>query len=127
MFHFPQPAGAVTCALDLIEDAPAAGMPPAHVGVNAGPVIFRDGDYFGRTVNVAARIAAYAGPGQVLVSDEVIEAGPADAVAFEEIGPVALKGVAIPVRLHRAIRASIDSESKGPRGARSHRAERPAG
>src|SRR5712691_13190984 len=127
MFHFPQPAGAVTCALDLIEEAPAAGMPPAHVGVNAGPVIFRDGDYFGRTVNVAARIAAYAGPGQVLVSDEVIEAGPAGAVAFEEIGPVALKGVALPVRLHRAVRASVDSDPQARRGARSHRAERPAG
>jgi len=43
-----------------------AGLPPAHVGLHAGPVVFQDGDYFGRTVNLAARIAAPAGPGQVL-------------------------------------------------------------
>jgi adenylate cyclase len=105
MFHFPDPGQAVKCALDLVEQAPASGLPPAHVGVNAGPVIFRDGDYFGRTVNIAARIAAYAGPGQVLVSDEVLAASAPDGVSFEEIGPVSLKGVSRAVVLHRAARA----------------------
>ena len=63
MFHFSDPGEAVLCSLDLVEQAPAASMPPAHVGVHAGPVVLRDGDYFGRTVNLAARIAAKAGPG----------------------------------------------------------------
>src|SRR6266700_124162 len=70
MFHFPDPGKAVLSSLDMVEKAPQAELPAAHVGVNAGPVVFRDGDYFGRTVNIAARIAARAGPGEVLVSQD---------------------------------------------------------
>ncbi|HEX9235158.1 MAG TPA: adenylate/guanylate cyclase domain-containing protein, partial [Actinomycetota bacterium] len=76
----------------------------AHVGVNAGPVVFRDGDYFGRTVNIAARIAARAGPGEVLVSQDVLALSRPDGVRFEELGAVELKGVSRPVVLHRAVR-----------------------
>jgi class 3 adenylate cyclase len=42
--------------------------------IAAGPVIFQEGDYFGRTVNLAARMAEYARPGEVLVSQEVVDA-----------------------------------------------------
>jgi hypothetical protein len=41
-----------------------------------GPVVIQGGDYFGRTVNLAARIAARAGPGRVLVSQHVAESAP---------------------------------------------------
>ena len=51
-----------------------AGLPPAHVGLHAGPVIFQEGDYYGQTVNVASRIADYARPGEVIVSQEVVDA-----------------------------------------------------
>jgi adenylate cyclase len=105
MFHFPDPGQAVVCSLDLVEQAPAAGMPPAHVGVNAGPVIFRDGDYFGRTVNVASRIAGRAGPGEVLVSEAAADSCSAEEVRFEQVGPVELKGVAQPIMVFRAARA----------------------
>jgi hypothetical protein len=54
MVHFREPAGAVLAALGLVEELPAAGLPPAHVGVAAGPVVVQGGDYFGRTVNLAA-------------------------------------------------------------------------
>jgi len=101
MFHFPDPREAVLCSLDLVDRTPAARLPPAHVGVNAGPVIFRDGDYFGRTVNVAARIAAQAGPGEVVVSDDVVGLASGDGLRFEQIGPVELKGLTRPVMLHR--------------------------
>ena len=101
MFHFPDPGQAVRCSLDLIDQTPAAGLPPAHVGVNAGPVIFRDGDYFGRTVNVAARIASRAGSCEVLVSDDVVDLVEGDGLRFEPIGPVELKGLSRPVVLHR--------------------------
>ncbi len=104
MFHFPDPGQAVDCSLDLVEKAPAAGMPPAHVGVNAGPVIFRDGDYFGRTVNIASRIAGRAGPGEVLVSAQTVSAVAVDGIRFEGIGAVELKGLAKPVELYRASR-----------------------
>jgi adenylate cyclase len=109
MFHFPRPARAVVAALEMVERTPQAGLPPAHVGLHAGPVVFQDGDYFGRTVNLAARIAAHAGPGQVLVSDQVVAECGDGAVAFEPIGPVPLKGVTDPVPLHRATRGRPDA------------------
>ncbi len=105
MFHFPNPGPGVVAALEMVEGVAEAGLPPAHVGLHAGPVIFQEGDYYGATVNVAARIAEYARPGEVLVSQEVVDAsGPAE-VAFREVGPVELKGVAGAMRLHAASRA----------------------
>lgn len=105
MFHFPDPGDAVACALDMVDRAPEAGLPAAHVGAQAGPVIVRDGDYFGRTVNVAARIASQAGPGEVLVGGELVAAADAASVRFEAVGPASLKGLDFPVELHRALRA----------------------
>ncbi|MGH8927273.1 MAG: adenylate/guanylate cyclase domain-containing protein [Acidimicrobiia bacterium] len=102
MFHFPEPGRGVMAALDMVEAAKAAGLPPAHVGLHAGQVLFQEGDYFGRTVNIAARIADYARPGEVLVSQEVVEASRSEAAAFQEIGQVELKGVSGPVHLYRA-------------------------
>jgi adenylate cyclase len=102
MFHFHDAAGAVTAALEMVDRVPGEGLPPAHVGIAAGPVIARDGDFFGRTVNAAARIAGYAGPGQVLVTDEVMEGAPSH-IAFEHVGDIRLKGMSKPLTLHRAI------------------------
>ncbi|HYH27272.1 MAG TPA: adenylate/guanylate cyclase domain-containing protein, partial [Actinomycetota bacterium] len=104
MFHFRDPSKAVLAALEMVELVPQAGLPPAHVGVDAGPVVAQDGDYFGRTVNVASRIADRAGPGEVLVTAEVVRLGPAEEVRFLERGAVELKGVAEPVLLHEAVR-----------------------
>ena len=80
--------------------SPGAVEVPARVGVNAGPVVFQDGDYFGRTVNVAARIADYARPREVLVSQEVVDAAELDGLGLTAIGPIELKGVSEPLRLH---------------------------
>jgi len=102
MMHFREPAGAVLSALELVEQLPEAGLPPAHVGLAAGPVVIQGGDYFGRTVNLAARIAAQAGAGQVLVSGSVAESAPPEGVAFLELGELRLKGFADPVRLLEA-------------------------
>jgi adenylate cyclase len=104
MFYFPEPSTAVLTSLDLVEQTPNAVDVRARVGVNAGRVIFRDGDYFGRTVNVASRIADYARPGEVLVSDEVKERWSGDGVRFEQIGPVALKGLREELILHSVSR-----------------------
>jgi adenylate cyclase len=105
MVYFREPAAAVQAALAMVERLPAAGLPPAHVGVAAGPVVAQGGDDFGRTVNLAARIAAHAGPGQVLVSERVAEVGPPAGVALVEAGEVQLKGFARPVRLLEAARS----------------------
>ncbi len=104
MVYFREPAGAVRSALELVEQVPAAGLPPAHVGVAAGPVVVQGGDYFGRTVNLAARIAARAGPGQVLVSQSVADSASPAGVALVELGELRLKGFARPVRLLEARR-----------------------
>jgi adenylate cyclase len=105
MVHYREPAGAVLAALEMVAQLPAAGLPPAHVGVAAGPVVAQGGDYFGRTVNLAARIAAHASAGQVLVSQSVAESAPPQGVRFVEQGELPLKGFAHPVRLLEARRA----------------------
>jgi adenylate cyclase len=102
MIHHREPAGAVRSALDLVDQLPEAGLPPAHVGVAAGPVIAQGGDFFGRTVNLAARIAAHANAGQVLVSQSVAESAPPQGVRFVEAGKLRLKGIARPVRVLEA-------------------------
>jgi adenylate cyclase len=105
MVHYREPAGAVLAALRLVEQLPAAGLPPAHVGVAAGPVVAQGGDYFGRTVNLAARLAARAGAGQVLVNGNVVEPASPEGVSFVELGELRLEGFARPVRLLQACRA----------------------
>jgi adenylate cyclase len=102
MFHFRDPGLGVVAALEMVEGAREADLPPAHVGLHAGPVLFQDGDYFGRTVNVAARIADYARRGEVLVSADVVEATTDQPVAFDAIGPVELKGLSEAVTLYVA-------------------------
>jgi adenylate cyclase len=104
MFYFREPAAAVLAAVEMVEVVGRQGLPPAHVGIHAGPVVFQDGDYFGRTVNLAARIAEYARPGEVLVSQAVVDAADGGPVTFTEIGPVELKGVSGPLRLYTARR-----------------------
>ena len=64
MIHFPNPGQGVLASLEMVDGVVEAGMPPAHVGLHAGPVIFQEGDYYGQTVNVAARIAAHAQAGR---------------------------------------------------------------
>jgi adenylate cyclase len=104
MFHFADPARAIVSALDLVEQTEEAMEVPARVGVNAGAVIAQEGDYFGRTVNVASRIADYARPHEVLVSEEARQSAEETGIEFELVGDVPLKGVSRAVRLHRATR-----------------------
>jgi adenylate cyclase len=106
MLHFRDARDAVPAALDLVDAIPKAGLPPARVGITSGPVVFRDGDYFGRAVNMASRITDYARPNEVLVSETVADSQTALESAFEELGVVELKGIREPVRLFRAIRAN---------------------
>jgi adenylate cyclase len=99
-FHFRDPGDAVAASLDLVRRVRAIGLPPAHVGVNAGPLIYDEGDYFGRTVNLAARIAAQAGADQVFVGESVVRTVTPKAFRFVDVGELRLKGIAEPVRIH---------------------------
>ena len=106
MFHFPEPGQAVRCGLELVDRIPRVGLPQARVGLHSGPVVFQDGDYFGGTVNIAARITDYARPGKVLVSDQVVaDTDRLEAVRFEPVGPVSLKGLSAPITLFTAVHA----------------------
>lgn len=102
MFHFREPERAVEAGLDMVEQAPAIGLPPAHIGIHAGSVIFQDGDVYGQTVNLASRLASVAQAGEVVVSEDV--ARRSSGIRFEEMGSVALKGVTVPMRLFKATR-----------------------
>jgi adenylate cyclase len=104
MFHFKEPAAAVLAGLDMVESAPEANLPPMHIGIHTGPVIFQDGDVYGRTVNLASRIASHATAGQVLASDETVRRSSGAAVRFDPVGPTPLKGIARPVQLYQAAR-----------------------
>jgi adenylate cyclase len=105
MFHFSDPAPSVVAALDMVAGVAPYDLPPAHVGIHTGPVVFQEGDYFGRTVNVASRIAEYARPGEVLVTQEIVDVAKDIPVSFTDVGPVELKGVSGSLRLHAARRA----------------------
>ena len=106
MFYFPDTGQGVLAALEMVEGAATHSLPPARIGIQVGPVIFQEGDYFGRTVNVAARIAEYARPGEVLVTQDVVNASDGTLVTFTEIGDVELKGVSGTLRLHVARRGA---------------------
>jgi adenylate cyclase len=106
MFHFKDPGPAVLAGLDMVEAAPGAGLPPMHIGIHAGPAIFQDGDVYGRTVNLASRIASHATAGQVMTSEETVRRCDVEGVRFDPVGAVPLKGVSEPVRLYQARRAA---------------------
>lgn len=90
----------------LLEDARLERVVPLAVrmGLHHGSAVARGGDLVGHTVNVAARISALAGPGELLVSDEVVIAadGPPDDIVLQPVGPVPVRGVERPIWLHRA-------------------------
>jgi adenylate cyclase len=65
--------------------------PLPRIGVHSGAALYRDGDYYGRSVNLAARVAARAAGGEVLATREVVEQAGRH-LEFERIGEVRLKG-----------------------------------
>jgi adenylate cyclase len=103
-FHFRDPGDAVAAWLDLVQRVCPIGLPPTHVGVNAGPMIYDEGDYFGRTVNLAARVAAQAAADQVFVGETVVRTVKPNGFRFVDVGEFRLKGIAEPVRIHEVVR-----------------------
>ena len=88
----PDPAALVAWAVGL-QAGIRAEEPPPRIGIHYGEALYRDGDYFGREVNQAARVVARAGGGEVLVTRPVVElADGVDGLQFDRIGEVRLKG-----------------------------------
>jgi len=82
------------------------GSPPPRIGIHHGAALYRDGDYYGREVNRAARVVARAAGGEVLVTRSVVDhAAGVDGLRFELIGGVVLKGFTEPTELFLAASA----------------------
>lgn len=98
LLRFDDPGTAVDAVLSLLTEIEAAGLPTGHAGIAAGRIVQRDGDIYGRTVNLAARISAHAESGQLFVDDEVA-AVLGDRPGLAAAGSFTLKGIAEPVTL----------------------------
>jgi adenylate cyclase len=98
------PAALTGWAVDLASGT-ADGDPQPRIGIHYGEALYRDGDYYGRDVNQAARVVARAGGGEVLVTRPVVDmAVGIDGVDFDRIGEVRLKGFSEPTELFIASR-----------------------
>jgi adenylate cyclase len=94
----PDPAALTAWAVGL-QTRTAPGEPPPRIGVHFGEALYRDGDYYGRDVNQAARVVARAGGGEVLVTRAVVEMSASAGLEFVRIGEVRLKGFSEPTEL----------------------------
>jgi adenylate cyclase len=98
---FDGPCVAIDAVVELTRAMVKAGLPAAHAGIHSGPVIERDGDVFGTTVNVASRIANHAPAGTILVSEPVALGCPDRTDRFEPLGDVPISGLVDTMRLCR--------------------------
>ena len=81
--------------------------PLPRIGLHYGEVLYRDGDYYGREVNQAARVAARAAGGEVICTQPIVDQGGSH-LTFERIGEVRLKGFSEPTELFLARPAADD-------------------
>jgi adenylate cyclase len=105
MVRHDDPSEAVALGLTAAHDVLAGhGFPAVRVGMHHGPAIERAGDWFGATVNLAARVASVAAGGEVLVTAAVREsAGSLDGVEFESRGEHRMRNLSAPVPLFAAV------------------------
>lgn len=101
----PDARVAIDVSLELMDALGPAGLPGGHAGVHCGPLIEREGDVFGRTVNMAARIADAAPDRAIYATADVIAGLPRDGYRIETVGPIALQGIGdVPVsKVSRAV------------------------
>lgn len=93
-------AAALTAWALELQAGIAPGEPLPRIGIHYGEALYRDGDYFGREVNQAARVVARAAGGEVLVTRPVVEmAASVEGLDFDRIGEVRLKGFSEPTEL----------------------------
>jgi class 3 adenylate cyclase len=120
MLAFPDPCEALECAIDVqraFAERERDGSSQAlrvRMGLHTGEVISEEGDYFGKNVILAARIAAQALGGEILVSDELRQAassGNGNGLRFDDGRELELKGLAGSHRVYRADWAESDAAS----------------
>lgn len=105
MLRFSEAVEALRFAIAL--DASTAvepQFPAVRIGIHAGPVLHRFGDYVGNTVNLASRILALAGPNEIIVTRPVAAAANESDILVEPLGDVGIRGLVEPVALYRVVR-----------------------
>jgi adenylate cyclase len=112
MLRCSRPSAAIQLGLRLVEAMDEPGLPPVRVGIHSGPALSNGGDWYGTTVNVAARLCSVAPPGRVLVSEATrSRAGTTCRVHFGERELHWLRNVSEPIPTHlvrrRDLRAAI--------------------
>jgi adenylate cyclase len=95
----PDPVALAAWALGL---GALMSEPQPRAAVHYGFAQYREGDYFGRDVNMASRVQARSGPGEVLVTRPVVEAS-GGALGFEPLAEVRLRGFSEPTELFRVL------------------------
>jgi adenylate cyclase len=101
MLVYDEPAEAVAAGLRMIAGMRATDVPGVHASVHRGIAIARSGDYFGRSVNLAARLLTVAGCDELVATDEVVRACPD--FPWEPTGVHAVRGHPDPVAVHRIV------------------------
>jgi adenylate cyclase len=75
MVRCGDPADAISFAIRLVDEVEEdPDLPPVRVGIHSGSAVGRDGDWYGRAVNVASRLCSAAAGGEVLVSEDTLAA-----------------------------------------------------
>lgn len=98
MLGFPDPEAALQVLGRLLPACRGEPrLPLTRAGLNHGPVLRRENDYFGATVNIASRLADLAAPGQLLATRPVADVAAAQGIVVRDLGEVALRSVAVPV------------------------------
>ena len=99
------PIAAVRHAIRIAHDIGLQhGAPVVRVGMHTGPAVDRDGDWFGATVNLAARIAGSAGGGEVLLSEATrLAIGDVNGIVFHRRGEHRFRNVKEPVTVYAAV------------------------
>jgi len=101
MFRADNADVAAAIALDLVERVRAdPELPPLRAAVTYGMVLSREGDYYGPTVNLAARILGLAPMNGVVVSLATGDAlSPTSGIAVEPLGAIEIQGLGEPIEL----------------------------
>lgn len=108
-----KPAEGVELGLRIsVRVAATPGFPVLRVGMHTGSAVERDGDWFGSTVNLAARVAAAAGGDEVLLTESTREgAGEMPGVELEALGRHSFRNVAERIPLYRALPSRAQTPS----------------
>jgi adenylate cyclase len=106
MLRVPDPADSVRLGLWITRNAMSGHHAPSvRVGGNYGSAVERNGDYFGSTINVAARVSALAAGGELLVTGHTAALAPdLEGVLYESRGRQVLRNVAEPVEIFVVVR-----------------------